>query len=180
MALHVIPIKKFNPYNQLGIIHNNALDYFVKNAPADYTLDDVLRLGSTSVLDDMKGKDEYNEEDLIKFQGIAGCAFNNMFLPDNCDPNFIPINVDAIIKAGNFNELQSEFIKALLNPSTDLSILEYRGVVINIENNILNSSLTCCEQFPLLAATAICKATTLYWQAQVDAGKKNSMVSCYW
>lgn len=173
MALHQIPVKRFNPYNQLGIIHNNALDYFVKNAPADFTLDDILRLSGTSVLDDMKGKDEYNEEDLIKLEGIAGCAFNIMFLPNTCDPNFIPINVDAIIKTGNFNELQSKFIKELLNPSTDLDIIEYRSVVISIESNILNSSLTCCEQFPLLAATAIGKATTLYWKAQIDAGKKS-------
>ena len=59
MALHKIPVKKCNPYNEIGVIHNNALEYFAKNAPAKHTLDDVFRLSGTSVLNDLKGKNKY-------------------------------------------------------------------------------------------------------------------------
>ncbi len=168
MATNKISIKKFNPFDRLGTIHNNALDYFIKNLPADFKLDDILRLSGTSVLNDMKGKDDYNDEDLLKLQNISGCAFNTMFLPDNSNPDFIPINIDAIAKTGKFNDLQKEFITNLLNPSTDLSLTEYRCIVVSVESNILNSTLSCEEQFPLLAATAVGKASVPYWQKQTS------------
>lgn len=171
MSVSKISVKYFNPYNDLGALHNNALDYFLKNAPADFNINDVFRLSSISALNDLKGKDEYDDLDLIKLQGISGCAFNAMYLPDNKEINFIPINVSGIIKANNFNEVQSSFINELLNPSTDLSLSEYRSVITNIELNILRSSLTCTQKFPLLAATAVGKATALYWQAQIENPK---------
>lgn len=166
MATNKISIKKFNPVDRLGKIHNNALDYFIKNVPADFKLDDILRLSGTSVLNDLKGKDDYNDEDLLNLQSISGCAFNTMFLPDNSNSDYIPINTDAIVKTGKFNDLQKEFITNLLNPSTDLSLIEYRCIVVSVESNVLHSSLSCEEQFPLLAATAVGKASVLYWQEQ--------------
>ena len=172
MALHTIPVRKFNPYEQIGTVHNDAITYFAKNAPADYTMNDVLRLSCTSVLDSLKGKDEYDDLDLLNLEGVAGCAFNTMFLPDNAsDSNFIPINVEAIIKANHFNELQAMFTRVLLSPSTSLELADYKSVVINIEGHVLKSELSCSEQFPLLAATAVGKATVDYWVKELKDPK---------
>ena len=71
--------------------------------------------------------------------------------------------------------MQSDFTFALLKPSTDLSVLEYRNVVVSLESNILNSKLTCTEQFPLLAATAVGKATTTYWATQIKNPKSPAL-----
>jgi hypothetical protein len=171
MALPTIALGKFNPYEQIGAVHNDALKYFSKNPPTDYTLDGIIRVSSVSVLNSFKGKGNYDDAELLDLQGITGCAFNTLYLPDTSDPNFIPINVDAIIKAKDFNHVQASFVKALLLPSTPLDMNDYKSIVINIEGKILHSELTCDEQFPLLAATAVAKSSIDYWKKEIKDPK---------
>lgn len=148
-----------NPYYKVGILHNEGLDYVVKNLkPRKATIEAVLGLVS-----------EYGQQvteartqiDMANYYEFAATSLNGL--------NQIPFA--EFLREGKVTREGVCFINDILNVSPDFDYPTQLEILKNINSNILYSDMTEKEkQYPLLMA-GIAMASVEYWIEQINAPK---------
>lgn len=140
---------KINPYEQIGIWHNNALDYIINNNQ-NPTVDEALDLISDYFFGYMGPEAPLSLKYLIK----ETCTWGINDYADTLEVrrNRVPVTSD-----------QLPFVDQIYNNNTGLTIGQLYAYYSDIENNTLNSDLEMYEQRQLLTATAVGKHSANYW-----------------
>lgn len=146
-----------NPYYEIGILHNEGLDFVIQNlAPTEPVLiEKIIKLSSKNlqIINNTPAKLSL----AIYFDFIAS-SINKL--------NQIPFEI--ILKEYKVSVESTCFINDILNVSTDFDYSTTLKVLQNIETNILTSDLAQKEkQLPLLGV-AVAKSSVLYWIEQIQ------------
>jgi len=159
-----------NPYDAVGYAHNAGLDYILsKNTPADkIDIKKVIDLTSKFMV---SVKDTEIKPDKVSLLDINYIRFYE-FVSGNINA-FINVDIEEYYRDAKMNKTQICYINDVLNVSDNLD-LEYEktlGILLNIENTILNSELTEREkQYPLITV-AVAKYSVQYWINQINDPK---------
>jgi hypothetical protein len=143
-----------NPYNELGILHNEMLDY-IGNANPTPTLDEFLTICSDFI------SNEYDDirpvfrryTKILAAQALNVNAFNESGVGYSIK--------DSILSQNKFNGLQLNFINQLIEPPADpIPVNHYE----DIRDAILNSPLKPSEAALPLAMVGIAINSQAYWE----------------
>jgi len=140
---------KINPYEQIGIWHNNALDYIINNNQ-NPTLDEALNLISSYFFAFLG----VPPPESIKYSIKETCAWG---VNNNSDE--IEVRRNRVQVTNN----QLPYADQIYDNNTGLTVSQLNAYYLNIENNILNSDLEMYEQRSFLIATAVGKHSANYW-----------------
>ena len=156
-----------NPYDALGKVHNEGLDYVVArlNPEEETKYERVVELVSQYLV--AISKDEPHTDDCnsntngFMYGYVAvGKAMNLIATP----------SVDDITNEAGFNPTQKGFINAILNVSDERAI-DFEGtlkILQNIEEQILNSGLTPEEMEVPLITASISKYSVKYFMDHIN------------
>lgn len=150
-------IMKLNPYEQIGVWHNDVLDYIISQNQ-NPTVDDALNLISTYFMQFL-GTTLNPSPDSLKYllKETSSWAINCNFDTIEIRRNRLAVTTD-----------QLPFIDDIYDNNTGLSIGQLYQYYYDIENAILNSELEIFEQRSLLMATAVGKHSANYWKDVYD------------
>jgi len=149
-----------NPYQEVGILHNEGLDYVIKNLnPKEpVTIEKIVELTAKYL---QTVKNSSNKSDLALYYEFVATTINGL--------NQIPfqefLREEKISKEGVY------FINDIQNISPDFDFPTTLKVLTNIESNILTSEMTEQEkQFPLICVS-VAKSSVEYWIKQINDPK---------
>ena len=149
-----------NPYFEIGVLHNEALDFVIQNLPPKEPVltEKIIKLSSQNlqIINNTPAKLSL----AIYFDFIA-TTINKL--------NQIPFEI--LLKEYKVSVESTCFINEILNLSSDFDYSTTLKVLKNIESNILTSDLIQKEkQLPLLCV-AVAKSSVLYWIEQIQNPK---------
>lgn len=149
-----------NPYREVGILHNEGLDYVIKNLnPKEpVTIEKVIELVSQYLL---TVKNTTAKSELALYYEFIATTINGL--------NQIPFQ--EFLREGKVSKEGVCFINDIQNISPDFDYQTTLKVLNNIETNILSSDMSEQEkQFPLLSV-AVAKSSVEYWIKQINNPK---------
>lgn len=149
-----------NPYREVGILHNEGLDYVIKNLnPKEpVTIDKVVELTAQYL---QTVKNSSNKSDLALYYEFVATTINGL--------NQIPFQ--EFLREAKISKEGVCFINDIQNISPDFDFPTTLKVLTNIESNILTSEMTEQEkQFPLICV-AVAKSSVEYWIKQINDPK---------
>jgi hypothetical protein len=146
-----------NPYYEIGLLHNEGLDFVIQNLPPmePVLIEKIIQLSSQNlqIINNTPAK----LSQAIYFDFIAS-TINKL--------NQIPFEI--LLKEYKVSVESTCFINEILNVSPDFDYSTTFKVLVNIESNILTSDLTQKDkQLPLLGV-AVAKSSVLYWIEQIQ------------
>ncbi len=149
-----------NPYREVGILHNEGLDYVIKNLnPKEpVTIDKIVELTAQYL---QTVKNSSNKSDLALYYEFVATTINGL--------NQIPFQ--EFLREAKISKEGVCFINDIQNISPDFDLQTTLKVLTNIESNILTSEMTEQEkQFPLICV-AVAKSSVEYWIKQINDPK---------
>ena len=149
-----------NPYREVGILHNEGIDYVIKNLnPKEpVTIDKIVELTAQYL---QTVKNSSNKSDLALYYEFVATTINGL--------NQIPFQ--EFLREAKISKEGVCFINDIQNISPDFDLQTTLKVLTNIESNILTSEMTEQEkQFPLICV-AVAKSSVEYWIKQINDPK---------
>ncbi|MCC7333222.1 MAG: hypothetical protein IT232_11520 [Flavobacteriales bacterium] len=149
-----------NPYREVGILHNEGLDYVIKNLnPKEpVTIERIIELTGQYLL---TLKNSTSKSDLALYYEFVATTINGL--------NQIPFQ--EFLREAKISKEGICFINEIQNISPDFDFPTTLKVLTNIESNILTSEMTEQEkQFPLICV-AVAKSSVEYWIKQINDPK---------
>lgn len=149
-----------NPYREVGILHNDGLEYVIKNLnPKEtVTIDRIVELTAQYL---QTVKNSSNKSDLALYYEFVATTINGL--------NQIPFQ--EFLREAKISKEGICFINDIQNISPDFDFPTTLKVLTNIESNILTSEMTEQEkQFPLICV-AVAKSSVEYWIKQINDPK---------
>lgn len=149
-----------NPYREVGILHNEGLDYVIKNLnPKEpVTIDKIVELTAQYL---QTVKNSSNKSDLALYYEFVATTINGL--------NQIPFQ--EFLREAKITKEGICFINDIQNISPDFDFPTTLKVLTNIEANILTSEMTEQDkQFPLICV-AVAKSSVEYWIKQINDPK---------
>lgn len=149
-----------NPYREVGVLHNEGLDFVIKNfAPREpVDIERIIQLTSKYA---QNIAEKPAKSDFAFYYDLTATNINVL--------NQIPF--DEILREAKISKEAMCFIKEILNISDDFDYNTTFKVLKNIEANILTSEMTEREkEFPLVCV-AVAKSSVEYWIKQINDPK---------
>jgi len=149
-----------NPYREVGILHNEGLDYVIKNLnPKEPVIIEKIVELTAQYLQIVKNSS--NKSDLALYYEFVATTINGL--------NQIPFQ--EFLREAKITKEGICFINDIQNISPDFDFPTTLKVLTNIEANILTSEMTEQEkQFPLICV-AVAKSSVEYWIKQINDPK---------
>ena len=163
-------IAVMNPYDAIGKAHNKGLDFIVEklNPQEEIKHERIVELVSQYIVS-LKADEEHKDgctdmkEDFIF--GYVGIGKTMNLISK--------YSVSELIEQGKFSEKQKCFLESILNVSEERD-LDREGtlkILLNIEEQILNSDLTPKELEVPLIVVSVAKYSVKYFMEQIKNDK---------
>jgi hypothetical protein len=146
-----------NPYESLGLLHNDGLDYIINNLGASPTVEEVLDLAATYMCITCDGIASPSIWQKTKYTP-AGANALNAYLCNDIDKK--PSDINAVLSF-IYSKISSTILNA--NSRTDV-----RGDLEILEAELIKSSYSYEILQPALIAIALGKHSADYWNYQID------------
>ena len=146
-----------NPNREIGILHNEGLDFIINNLDPDEPVD-IERINELTSQFMQNTTEKTSKLDFAIYYNLSATNLNRL--------NHIPF--DEILKESKISNEDLCYIKEILNISDDFDYTTTLKVLINIESNILNSEMTEQERELPLVCAAVAKSSVAYWIKQIN------------
>ncbi|MBV6462402.1 MAG: hypothetical protein HJHJAOHD_02551 [Flavobacteriales bacterium] len=149
-----------NPYREVGRLHNEGLDYVIKNLnpKEQVTIEKIIELTGQYLL---TIKNNTSKADLALYYEFVATTINGL--------NQIPFQ--EFLREAKISKEGICFINDIQNISPDFDLPTTLKVLTNIEANILTSEMTEQEkQFPLICV-GVAISSVGYWIKQINDQK---------
>lgn len=146
-----------NPYRKVGVLHNEGLDYVIKNLNPNEpsTIERIIELTGQYLL---IIENSSSKSDLAVYYEFVATIINEL--------NQIPFQ--EFLREAKISKEGICFINEIQNISPDFDYPTTLKVLTNIESNILASEMTEQEkQFPLICV-AVAISSVEYWIKQIS------------
>lgn len=159
-------MKKFpwrsNPYWQVGILHNDGLDFVIKHLypKEQVTIEKVIELVSEYLQSIKNANTKY---DLAVYYEFIATTINGLN----------QISFQEFLKEAKVTKEGVCFINDIQNVSPDFDYPTILKVLSNIEFNIFNTDMTDQEKQLSLLSIAVAKSSVEYWIRQMNDPKSN-------
>ena len=142
-----------NPYDSIGKLHNDGLDYVVTNLSTSTVplIDDVIRLAAEFGCRQLRADHSYSISELYEMRKIASMAIINLN------------DIKTLYTEANLNQQQIVLLEKLLciNPYIKIDGQEERYK--QLEAEVFAYPISFKEKEPLLMASAVGKYSGKYW-----------------
>jgi hypothetical protein len=146
-----------NPYNQVGTLHNQGLDYLIDYLSNQPTTDELARLSAQFVCINGLGIPNPTDFDTGQYYAAASYAMNSYL----CN--------DIARKPESFTNIQLNYFNKISKTIQDSSDrFSIRPDLEALEFEIMRSEISWKEQVPMLIAIAVGKYSADYWNYQID------------
>lgn len=148
-----------NPFERIGMLHNEGLDYVIKNLSSEPDINEVIRIVSEYGCSLLRPDRTFSESEVLVVSSIVG--YSIVHLND----------IQSVYKNSNLKEIQIVFLEKLLciNPYVKLEnqYEEYR----KIEYEIFAYPMPYKDKELLLIASAVGKHSAQYWTSIMNNPK---------
>lgn len=145
-----------NPYNQIGTLHNQGLDYIIENLSNSPTTDELANLSAKFICIYGEKIDTPSVFDTAKYYSAASYAMNSYLC------------ADVKRKPQSFNNVQLNYYNKISETILNSERNVIKDNLVSLENEVIKSQISWAEQQPILIAIAVGKASADYWNYQID------------
>jgi hypothetical protein len=145
-----------NPYNQIGTLHNQGLDYIISNLSNSPTTDELANLAAKFICISGENIPSPTAFDTAKHYASASYAMNSYLC------------ADVKRKPQSFSNVQLNYYNQISETILGSDRNSIKQNLEALENEVIKSQISWKEQQPVLLAIAVGKASADYWNYQVD------------
>lgn len=150
-----------NPYEFIGIAHNEGLDYVVNNLPSDPTptIDVIIRLVSDYACRQLRPDESYSKTEFYAMTSIVSYSI-------------IHLNeIKSAYHEANLNERQIIFLERMLCVNPYVRLESQREFYRQVEGEIFAYPMSYKEKELLLIASSVGKHSSEYWENNYNNAK---------
>jgi hypothetical protein len=145
-----------NPFNQVGVLHNQGLDYLIDNLSNQPSTDELANLAAKFICINGLNIPSPTGFDTGQYYAAASYSMNSYL----CN--------DIARKPESFTNIQLNYYNKISKTILDSDRYSIRTNLEAIEFDILSSEISWKEQMPMLISIAIGKYSADYWNYQLD------------
>lgn len=150
-----------NPFERIGVLHNQGLDYVVKKIPDKPDIYEIIRIISEYTCSLLRPGGAYSENELLQVSGIVSYAINHLN------------DIKTVYKDANLNETQIILLEKILSVNPYVKLENQYENFRELEFEVFNYPMSYKDKEILLIGTAIGKHSALYW-TEVVKNPKNA------